>query len=156
MKEKDEANPVVQLPSGVRYKVLRPAVGTEPVREGSVVDVAYSVSANGGYMFSKGMGYEKVNGKNDLSMDSIRVAVGRRDVPVGIEEALVGMRRGERRRVELPPQVGFDTSGWNPKPNNRIAQQRVDAYRRILEGGNNQPPFPMVSIWDIQVERVRN
>lgn len=152
----DQLNPVVQLGSGVRYKVLRPAVGTDAVQDGSIVELAYSINANGGYLYSQGMGYEKVAGQNDLGIDSIRIVVGNHNVPTGIEEALIGMRRGERRRIELPPQVGFVTSNWEPKPNNPVAQQRVDAYRRILEGGFNQPPFPMVSIWDVQVERVRS
>lgn len=64
---------------------------------------------------SKGLGLEKVEfmGRKtrDRDIDSLRVDLGKRNVPVGIEQVLVGMKKGEKRRVVLPPNVGFDTSG---------------------------------------------
>lgn len=158
MEQNDRENPITILPNGIRYKIIRPPVGSpdEAVREGSVVDLAFSINANGGYLYSQGMGLEKVSGRNDLGLDSIRVVIGRQDVPKGIEQVLVGMRRGERRRIMLPPEVGFETSDWKPRPNNPVAQQRQDAYRRLLEGSPNNPPFPAASIWDVEVLKVRS
>ena len=91
-----KANPTTALPSGVRYKVLRPPTGRNSdvqAKDGSTVDIAFSIGANGAYMYSKGFGFEKidVDGKkqSDLGLDSLRVKIGneRRDVPLGIEQA---------------------------------------------------------------------
>jgi hypothetical protein len=154
---KEEQNPTIKLPNGVRAKQLRPPLGGESVQEGSVVDLAFSITANGGYLYSQGMGYEKLkSGQNDMGLDSIRVVVGKHMIPTGIEEALIGMKRGERRRIELPPQVGFETSNWQPKPNNPVAQKRLDSYKRLLEGNSNVPGYPAVSIWDVEVLKVRS
>lgn len=99
-------NPIVRLSDGVRYRVLQTAASssTEKVREGSKIDLIYSIStASGQYMYSKGFGFEKVDfggrQESDLGLDSMRVVVGKHEVPVGIEYALVGMAKGERRRV---------------------------------------------------------
>lgn len=154
---REAQNPTIKLPNGVLAKQLRPPLGGASVQNGSVVDLAFSISANGGYLYSQGMGYEKLrSGQSDLGLDSIRVVVGEHMVPIGIEEALIGMKRGERLRVELPPQVGFETSNWQPKPNNPNAQKRLDGYKRLLEGnGPNVPGYPAVSIWDVEVLKVR-
>mmetsp|Transcript_22450 Transcript_22450/g.29506 ORF Transcript_22450/g.29506 Transcript_22450/m.29506 type:complete len:266 (+) Transcript_22450:21-818(+) len=160
--EKDmKENPTTVLNSGVRYKVLRPGTGDNTVQEGSSVDLIYSISEGGGaYMYSKGFGYEKVDigGKlqSDLGLDSLRVVVGRKNVPVGIEQALVGMKRGEKRRIELPPSVGFETSNWQPEPTSRRGKASITGYQRILTGFGSQPPFPAVTIWDIEVLSTRN
>ena len=76
---------------------------------------------SGGYMYSRGFGYEKVdmgNGKmvKDAGLDSIRVKIGERNVPVGIEDALIGMKKGEKRRVELPPQLALSLQTGNRSP----------------------------------------
>jgi FKBP-type peptidyl-prolyl cis-trans isomerase len=159
-----QENPRVKLDSGVRYKVLQPGTGVDEsvVREGSTVDLIYSVNKPGiGYMYSQGLGYEKIDigdGKiqSDLGIDSLRVKMGRKDVPEGIEQALLGMKRGERRRVELPASVGFETSDWKPVPTTKRGEAALSAYRNIVEGrGPNQPPFPAATIWDVEVLRIR-
>lgn len=158
-------NPTFSLPGGVRYKVLRrPLDENDPVAvsDGSSVDIIYSVNSQGAYMYSRGFGYEKVDfgdGRrvSDLGIDSLRVVVGRRDVPLGIERVLVGMKKGERRRVEVPPSVGFETSNWEPAPTTRRGKAAIKGYRQILEGrGTTQPPFPAATIWDIEVLKVRS
>jgi len=161
--ERDIAeNPVTRLKSGARYKVLQAGTGGGAVDEGSNVDLIFSVSTlSGGYMYSRGFGYEKVDGVNgkmvsDAGLDSIRVKMGERNVPVGIQDALIGMKKGERRRVELPPSVGFETSDWQPEPVTKRGKAGMVGYRRILEGnGPNQPPFPAATIWDVEVLRIR-
>lgn len=150
--------------------MLTPSVGSAVVAgDGAVVDVIYSVSTAGGqYMYSQGFGYEKVdvfdnNGggggvksRSDLGLDSLRVVIGRHDVPVGVEEALVGMGRGERRRVNVPAGVGFESSDWMPEPRTGSGKLAVRSYRRVLEGnGGNQPPFPISTVWDIEVLGIR-
>lgn len=112
-------------------------------------------------MFSQGFGYERIdagNGKmvSDAGIDSIRNKMGEGNVPLGIEYALLGMKKGERRRVELPAEVGFKTSNWQPEPLTGRGKSSMMAYKRILERyGTTQPGFPAETIWDIEVLRIR-
>ncbi|CAJ1922226.1 unnamed protein product [Cylindrotheca closterium] len=156
-------NPVTSLDSGVRFKTLNSGVRGPAVKEGSSVDIIYSISRAGGpYMYSQGFGFEKVdigNGQivKDLDVDFLRVdKVGsHQDVPVGIEQAMIGMQRGEKRRVELPPNVGLATSNWNPAPKSKAGKQSIVAYQRIVDGFGSQPAFPAPLVWEVEVLRVR-
>jgi hypothetical protein len=103
-------------------------------QQDSTLDLAFSVSSRigAGYMFSRGFGYERIdagNGKmvSDAGIDSIRIKMGEGNVPLGIEYALLGMKKGERRRVELPAEVGFKTSNWQPEPLTRRGKSSMMA-----------------------------
>jgi len=153
------------LPNGVKYKILQPPItyGAESssvVKDGSIVDLIYSVTGGGRYMYSQGFGYENVNfdGKmqKDLGLDSLRIIVGNQNVPLGVEQALIGMRRGERRRVVVPPNVGFSTSDWKPEPTTRRGKVTLATYKQLIEGrGSTQPPFPAPTFWDVEVLRIK-
>ena len=152
------ANPVIKLSDGVRYKRVKEGSGAT-VSGSDVVDVAYSISTAGGsYMYSRGFGFEKdSDGVNDAG-DFLRVRLGNQDVPKGIEIALRGMKEGEKRRVELPPGpvTGFETSEWKPAPTTRRGKAQIVAYKNLINGnGSSQPPFPAVTVWDIECRRVR-
>ena len=154
-------NPITKLSNGVRYRVLQSSTSQAKVEGTSSLDLIYSIStASGQYMYSKGFGYEKVEfgGKlqSDLGLDSMRITLGKHQVPVGIEMALLGMGKGERRRVELPPGVGFETSKWSPEPTTRRGKTQIEQYKRKLSGFGSQPPFPAETVWDIEVLSIRN
>jgi hypothetical protein len=161
VERKDLENPTIRLKQGVRYKTLQVGTGNQVVQETSNLDLIFSIStASGQYMYSRGFGFEKIdlgdgNMQKDNGLDSLRVTLGKRDVPLGIESALVGMKKGEKRRVELPPIVGFETSDWKPEPNTRRGKASITGYKRILEGFGSQPAFPAETVWDIEVLRIR-
>ncbi len=154
-------NPVTKLDSGARYKVLQPGTGEQTVGKDSNLDLIFSVSTmSGGYMYSRGFGYEKVdigNGKmvKDAGLDSVRVKIGAKDVPTGIEDALIGMKKGERRRVELPPRIGLSTSNGQPEPTTRRGKAGLQGYQRMVEGTPGNPAFPVALIWDVEVLKIR-
>jgi hypothetical protein len=165
MEQELKDNPVTTLGGGVRYKQLKPGFGDTKVDNApltTTVDLIYSItSASGQYMYSQGFGFEKIdigNGlQNDLGLDSYRVSLGTGDLPMGIEAALMGMKKGERRRVELPPNVGFETSNWKPEPTTRRGKASIKGYQSILRGrGSSQPPFPAETIWDVEVLSFKN
>lgn len=152
------ANPIISISDGVRYKRVREGAGAS-VSGGDVVDVAYSISTAGGsYMYSRGFGFEKdSDGVNDAG-DFLRVRLGNQDVPKGIELALRGMKEGEKRRVELPPGpvTGFETSEWKPAPTTRRGKAQIVAYKNLINGnGSSQPPFPALTVWEIECRRIR-
>jgi FKBP-type peptidyl-prolyl cis-trans isomerase len=149
-------NPVTVLSDGTRHKLLKPGFGDSTITHSSTVDIIYSISRAGGpYMYSQGFGFEKIDlGRglqSDLGLDSCRVTLGKGNLPMGIEEVLVGMKKGERRRIELPPSVGFETSNWKPEPRSRPGKASILAYQRILQGFGSQPPFPAPTVWDVEV-----
>ena len=151
------ANPIIKLSDGVRYKRVKEGAGAT-VSGNDVVDVAYSISTAGGsYMYSRGFGFEKDSDGVVDAGDFLRVRLGSGDVPRGIEIALRGMKEGEKRRVELPPgDVGFESSDWKPAPTTRRGKAQIVAYRNLINGnGSSQPPFPAVTVWDIECRRVR-
>ena len=151
------ANPIIKLSDGVRYKRVREGSGAT-VSGNDVVDVAYSISTAGGsYMYSRGFGFEKdSDGVNDAG-DFLRVRLGNGDVPRGIEIALRGMKEGEKRRVELPPgAIGFESSDWKPAPTTRRGKAQITAYKNLINGnGSSQPPFPAVTVWELECRRIR-
>ena len=160
------SNPIVKLSDGVRYRVLSspPNKSTSKivVTDESNIDIAYSIStASGQYMYSKGFGYEKINFGDkkqlvpDKGLDSLTIILGKHNVPIGIERALIGMTRGEIRRIELPPNVGFETSNWEPSPITRRGKTQIEQYKRKLVGFGSQPPFPAETVWDVEVLIVR-
>ena len=151
------ANPIIKLSDGVRYKRVKEGAGAS-VSGGDVVDVAYSISTAGGsYMYSRGFGFEKDSDGVVDAGDFLRVRLGNQDLPKGIEIALRGMKEGEKRRVELPPgAVGFESSEWKPAPTTRRGKAQIVAYKNLINGnGSSQPPFPAVTVWDIECRRVR-
>lgn len=114
------ANPIVRLGNdGLQYKVLSTGLGNAQVSDDTtVVKIAYSLSARSRYMYSQGMGYNKIdaygNGQAvpDLGLDGITIHLkdeNAMEVPVGIRQAIMGMKRGEKRRIEVPPSLGFET-----------------------------------------------
>jgi len=158
VEQADIENPTIRLNDGVRYKKIKTGFGDDVVSLDSIVDITYSISqSNGAYMYSLGRGLEKgADGSSDEAASyKVRMGAAERDVPVGIENSLVGMKRGELRRVSLPPAVGFGTSNWRPAPTSRRGRQTIIGYQQVLNGnGSTQPPFPASTIWDVEVARI--
>ena len=154
-------NPVINLGQGLRYKLIHPGFGTMTVGDKSQVDLIFSITqANGAYMYSRGFGFEKINVsgtmQSDAGLDSLKIIMGTKDVPLGIERAIVGMKKGERRRVELPPTLGFDTSEGRPEPTTRRGKAQMVGYKQLLKGnGSTQPGFPAPTIWDVEVLSIK-
>lgn len=164
--DKLAAQPIVRLGGGLQYKVLTSGLGNEVVTDQTkVVNIAYSISqANGNYMYSAGYGYNQIDaggGKQmpDLGLDGLTVHLqdaANKEVPEGIRRAVMGMRRGEKRRIEVPPSLGFETSDWNPKPTTYRGERQIIAYKDRLYGrGDLQPAFPAPTIWDVELLSIR-
>eukprot|EP00887_Chlorella_sp_A99_P007305 scaffold2.g7305.t1 len=97
-----EAAPEVALPSGLRYRDVVVGGGAAP-RPGDLVVISYKGYANGELF-------------KDTSQGKPIVAIfGRRPftagLNAGLEEALSSMRAGGRRRVVVPPALGFGAEG---------------------------------------------
>jgi len=90
----------VVLPSGVRYVDLKPGEGEE-AREGKILEVHYIGRLEDGTRFDSTRDCER----------PLTLRLGAGDVIKGLDEGLVGMRVGGKRRLTIPPELGFGKEG---------------------------------------------
>ncbi len=97
----------VTTPSGLKYVVVAEGQGESP-KSGAAVTVHYTGKLLNGKKF-------------DSSVDRgqpIDFPVGRGQVIKGWDEALLAMKKGEKRVLIIPPQLGYGPSGRGPIPPN--------------------------------------
>ena len=152
--------PVITLEKGVRYREMTRGDGASGggasgggLAPGDGADIAFAVfTTNGDYIYSLGRGIEPAN--NDRG-EALRITLGKHDVPVAIEMAMAGMQRGAVRRVEMPSQLGFDTSEWQPAPSSFSGRQRIERYRTVLRGNGLQPGYPAGLLFEVELLKAR-
>jgi FKBP-type peptidyl-prolyl cis-trans isomerase len=97
----------VTTPSGLKYVVVAEGAGDSP-KKGDAVTVHYTGKLLDGTKF-------------DSSVDRgqpIDFPVGQGQVIKGWDEALLGMKKGEKRVLIIPPDLGYGPSGRGPIPAN--------------------------------------
>ena len=88
------------LPSGLRYQDLKIGEGEE-ARNRKILEIHYT-------------GWLEDSTKFDSTQDCDRpltLRLGAGDVVKGLDEGLVGMREGGKRRLIVPPELGFGKEG---------------------------------------------
>jgi FKBP-type peptidyl-prolyl cis-trans isomerase FkpA len=96
-----ETEPVqVVLPSGVRYVDLKVGTGEE-AREGKILEVHYT-----GWLTDK----TRFDSTQDCN-EPLTLRLGAGDVIKGLDEGLIGMKVGGKRRLTIPPELGFGKEG---------------------------------------------
>jgi peptidylprolyl isomerase len=104
---KDEWPNAVTTPTGLKYVVVAEGEG-DPPQKGALVTVHYTGKLLNGKKF-------------DSSYDRgqpIDFPVGRGQVIKGWDEALLSMKKGEKRVLIIPSQLGYGPSGRGPIPPN--------------------------------------
>ncbi|KAG5182150.1 hypothetical protein JKP88DRAFT_278378 [Tribonema minus] len=97
-----------------------------PIREGDVGYIQYSVfRINGDLMFALGKGAELQRDEGE----QYRMVLGGGQVPKAVELGMAGMREGGRRRIVVPPALGWDTSGGLPAPTTFSGKRKLELYR---------------------------
>jgi FKBP-type peptidyl-prolyl cis-trans isomerase len=90
----------IVLPSGLRYQDLKIGEGEE-ARDRRILEIHYTGWLDDGTKF-------------DSTQDCARpltLRLGAGDVVKGLDEGLAGMREGGRRRLIVPPELGFGKEG---------------------------------------------
>jgi len=100
----DKPAGTVKLPSGLQYEDI--TVGTGPeVTKGKVIDCFYTGWLKNGTKFDSNVGKKPL---------SIRVGAG--EVIRGWDEGIPGMKEGGKRKLLIPPDLGYGASGNGPIP----------------------------------------
>ncbi|MFA5468818.1 MAG: peptidylprolyl isomerase [Sphaerochaetaceae bacterium] len=90
----------LRTPSGLRYVTLRAGEGNETPKKGAQVTVHYSGTLLDGHLFDSSI----------RRGEPATFAIGQ--VIEGWNEALVTMKRGEKRTLIIPPELGYGREGF--------------------------------------------
>jgi FKBP-type peptidyl-prolyl cis-trans isomerase len=91
-------------PSGVKYETLKPGDGAE-IKPGQSATVHYTGTLADGTVFDKNEGSDK----------PASFPIGKEAVIAGWDEAVPGMKVGERRKMTIPPELAYGATGSAPK-----------------------------------------
>jgi peptidylprolyl isomerase len=97
----------ISTPSGLKYVVVAEGSGQTP-EKGAYVTVHYTGKLLNGKKFDSSYDRKK----------PIDFPVGKGQVIKGWDEALLGMKKGEKRVLIIPPHLGYGPSGRGPIPPN--------------------------------------
>lgn len=95
----------IKTATGLRYVVLKEGTGTATPQAGDLVKVLYQGRLLNGKVFSEGSDPK----------DPFAIRVGRDQLIPGWEEALKQMKRGEKRLIIVPYELGYGTRGQPPR-----------------------------------------
>jgi len=153
-----QKGPIIEMKGqGIRYREVRVGNG-EVVGPDEILDISYEIrKTNGDYVYSLGRGRPDMatDEKPDDFGDTYRVRMGKHDVPIAVEKAMLGMKSGGVRAVEMPPETGFVTSDWKPEPTNFSGKQRMERFRQLLTGNGLQKGYRAAIVLEVEVMKVR-
>eukprot|EP01026_Neomeris_dumetosa_P065309 TRINITY_DN62657_c0_g1_i4.p1 TRINITY_DN62657_c0_g1~~TRINITY_DN62657_c0_g1_i4.p1 ORF type:complete len:279 (+),score=30.23 TRINITY_DN62657_c0_g1_i4:59-895(+) len=136
----EQPGELVTLPSGIQYRELLQGQGPQAL-VGSPCQISYTVYrlssgayfkySSGGtpvYMFSLGYGNE---GKDDVGATFSFVLGDMNAVPVAVTYGMQGMRQGGKRRILVPPQLGWvgDRKQIQLQPDNFGGSRRLAGHK---------------------------
>jgi cyclophilin family peptidyl-prolyl cis-trans isomerase len=98
----------ITTPSGLKYVVVQEGIGDATPAKGTTVTAHYTGTLLDGKKFDSS--YDR--------KDPIRFPVGSGRVIKGWDEAFLTMKKGEKRILIIPPELGYGASGRGPIPPN--------------------------------------
>lgn len=146
--------PFTVLPSGVKYKLMRTGPGTgdavEPGRSVVVEMTALALNLNGKPFFSTKL--------PDGTPDPLSWTLGEGRAVPGLEEGMLGMHKGDVRRIIVPAALGYgaartgkakEASGpYLPVPRSVLDQRALDSITK-------NPNRDATVLFDVRVNRIR-
>jgi hypothetical protein len=121
--------PFIDLPSGVTYREYREGKGSRTVQAGSEVTVEMTIRCKSLITGADPGGVKYFSTQQDLPEGSLTWVIGSGQLPTGLEDAMIGMKRGSIRRIELPSVQVFAARDKKQLP--LPAESNVDGNRRF-------------------------
>jgi len=100
----------ITTPSGLKYVVVEEGSGDQTPAKGATVTAHYTGKLLNGTKFDSS--YDR--------NEPIKFPVGNGRVIKGWDEAFLSMKKGEKRILIIPPELGYGTSGRGPIPPNSV------------------------------------
>jgi len=100
----------IATPSGLKYVVVEEGTGDATPSKGTTVTAHYTGKLLDGQKFDSS--YDR--------NDPIKFPVGAGRVIKGWDEAFLSMKKGEKRILIIPPELGYGSSGRGPIPPNAV------------------------------------
>jgi len=145
-KAPDGESPFVTLPTGTQVKRFKEGAGEE-ARVGSKVAVQVQgrlVNLNGVNFYNT-----KDNNPDGFGAVPLSFTVGKGEALPGLEQGVVGMKKGEIRRIIVPPEQGYlRNPGLEPVPMNAINQNALDSVVK-------NPRRDSTVMFDVKLERLK-
>ena len=135
----------------VRYRAMKETSDGPELRPGDAADIRFDVLSTSGNLLY-GVPSREPGESQARVLDDYRIVLGSHDVPVGVELALEGAHKGDFRRIEVPPDLGFQTSDWKPTPSGFSGRQRLENYRTRLKPGSG---YAASILFQVEVMKVR-
>mmetsp|Transcript_18185 Transcript_18185/g.25234 ORF Transcript_18185/g.25234 Transcript_18185/m.25234 type:complete len:243 (+) Transcript_18185:191-919(+) len=120
--------PWEDLTSGVAYREYREGKGAAVVEPGSKVAVEMTIRCKSFSTANDPGGVKYYSTKEDTDFNEYAFTVGSGEAPPGLEEGMMGMRRGGLRRIELPSTMVFAAKKANqlPLPTSKDGKRRFE------------------------------
>uniref|UniRef100_A0A6S9GUW9 peptidylprolyl isomerase n=1 Tax=Heterosigma akashiwo TaxID=2829 RepID=A0A6S9GUW9_HETAK len=139
--------PFTELPSGVKYKEFRAGAGAE-VAPGSRVSIQITgrlLNLNGVKFYST-----KDNIVDELAgPEPLIFTAGKGQLIPGLEEGILGMKKGGVRRIVVPAKLGYAAGPTlQPQPTKQLDKNALDSVLK-------NPRRDASLLFDVQVERLK-
>ena len=123
--------PFETLPSGVSYGEFREGKGDAVVQSGSKVAVEMTIRCKSFATANEPGGVKYFSTKDDTDFNELAFTVGSGEILPGLEEGMMGMKKGAIRRIEVPSTMVFAArnAGQLPLPSekNKDGKRRYDS-----------------------------
>jgi len=123
--------PFETLPSGVSYGEFREGKGDAVVQPGSKVAVEMTIRCKSFATANEPGGVKYFSTKDDTDFNELAFTVGSGEILPGLEEGMMGMKKGAIRRIEVPSTMVFAArnAGQLPLPSekNKDGRRRYDS-----------------------------
>ena len=130
----------VTLPTGLQYCDVITGYG-DVAKAGDILRVQYTGSLSDGTIFFR-------------SQNELTVQLGERELIAGLEEGLRGMQQGGRRKLTIPPKLGYGSIERSTIPPNstlhydvtlKLVETRYSRIMWFLLGA----PIPFIVVWTL-------
>ncbi|CAG9462925.1 unnamed protein product [Pedinophyceae sp. YPF-701] len=119
-----------KLDNGVKVQELSIGSGSVEAGQTSVVLVDYVIRRSNGYFI-----YSTIEGVSfqpkDIPVGPVLLKLGSGEVVPGLEAAIVGMRPGGKRRLLMPPDVGYKSGAggeFQPQPPTFATKRQLQVH----------------------------
>lgn len=131
----------VKRADGLLVQDLTPGEG-EKAQLGDRIVFDYVCRRSNGYFVYgtvEGVGFQPL----DVSTEPETAVLGNDELIPGLERGLLGLRRGGKRRLVVPPALGFVRDGLRPRPPNYGARRQIAVHAK-------EPFLFEVSVLDVK------